>query len=107
MKRFQGSLSRIGLAVGVSLVFSVLVDVCLRKGIADPAGSTIERSLPTLGFSNVRDVNVGKTIRFVIEAEDEKEAHEKVESICSTFLTNPVIEEATITVENMDQVEGN
>jgi len=107
MKRFQGSLSRIGLALGVSLLFSVLVDVCLRKGIADPAGSTIERSLPTLGFSNVRDVNVGKTIRFVIEAEDEKEAHEKVESICSTFLTNPVIEEATITVENMDQVEGN
>ena len=28
-----------------------------------------------LGFSNVRDVNVGKTIRFVIEAEDEKEVH--------------------------------
>jgi phosphoribosylformylglycinamidine synthase len=107
MKRFQGSLSRIGLALGVSLLFSVLVDVCLRKGIADPAGSTIERSLPTLGFSNVRDVSVGKIIRFVIEAEDEKEAHEKVESICSTFLTNPVIEEATITVENMDQVEGN
>jgi phosphoribosylformylglycinamidine synthase PurS subunit len=52
-------------------------------------------------------VSVGKIIRFVIEAEDEKEAHEKVESICSTFLTNPVIEEATITVENMDQVEGN
>ena len=42
--------------LGVSLVFSVFVDVCLRKGIADPAGSTIERSLPTLGFSNVRDV---------------------------------------------------
>ena len=98
---------RIGLALGVSLIFSVLVDVRLRKGIADPAGSTIERSLPTLGFLNVRDVSVGKTIRFVIEAENEKEAHEKVESICSTFLTNPVIEEATITVENMDQVEGN
>ena len=107
MRRFQGSLSRIGLVLGVSLVFSVLVDICLRKGIADPAGSTIERSLPTLGFSNVRDVSVGKTIRFVIEAENEKEAYEKVESICSTFLTNPVIEEAEITIENLEQVKGN
>ena len=107
MRRFQESLSRIGLVLGVSLVFSVLVDVCLRKGIADPAGSTIERSLPTLGFSNVRDVSVGKTIRFVIEAENEKEAHVKVESICSTFLTNPVIEEAEITIENLEQVKGN
>ena len=107
MRRFQESLSRIGLVLGVSLVFSVLVDVCLRKGIADPAGSTIERSLPTLGFLNVRDVSVGKTIRFVIEAENEKEAHEKVESICSTFLTNPVIEEAEITIENLEQVKGN
>ena len=98
---------RIGLALGVSLIFSVLVDVRLRKGIADPAGSTIERSLPTLGFSNVRDVSVGKTIRFVIEAENEKEAHEKVESICSTFLTNPVIEEAEITIENLEKVKGN
>ena len=98
---------RIGLALGVSLIFSVLVDVRLRKGIADPAGSTIERSLPTLGFSNVRDVSVGKTIRFVIEAENEKEAHEKVESICFTFLTNPVIEEAEITIENLEKVEGN
>ena len=107
MRRFQESLSGIGLVLGVSLVFSVLVDVCLRKGIADPEGSTIERSLPTLGFSNVRDVTVGKTIRFVIEAENEKEAHEKVESICSTFLTNPVIEEAEITIENLVQVERN
>ena len=66
MRRFQESHSRIGLAVGVSLVFSVLVDISLRE-----------------------------------------EAKNKVESICSTFLTNPVIEKAKITIENTDQVEGN
>ena len=68
MRRFQESHSRIGLAVGVSLVFSVLVDISLREGIADPEGSTIERSLPTLGFLGVRDGGVVKTIRFTIEA---------------------------------------
>jgi hypothetical protein len=35
-----------------------------RPGIADPQGSTIERSLPTLGFEGVRGVRVGKSIRF-------------------------------------------
>ena len=38
------------------MIFDVQVEVLLRPGIADPAGSTIERSLPTLGFDGVRDV---------------------------------------------------
>ena len=33
--------------------FDVLVDVRLRGGIADPAGATIERALPALGFDGV------------------------------------------------------
>ena len=40
------------------MIFDVQVEVLLRPGIADPAGSTIERSLPTLGFDGVRDVRV-------------------------------------------------
>ena len=48
--------------------FSVLVEVRLRPGIADPQGATIERSLPALGFDEVAGVTVGKAIRFTIEA---------------------------------------
>src|SRR5438067_8198820 len=33
--------------------FSVLVEVRLRPGIADPQGATIERSLPHLGFDGI------------------------------------------------------
>src|SRR5690242_6714878 len=43
------------------MLFSVHVDVTLRPGIADPQGSTIERSLPTLGFDGVSGVRVGKS----------------------------------------------
>ena len=36
------------------VTFSVLVEVRLRPGIADPQGATIERSLPTLGYRRRR-----------------------------------------------------
>jgi phosphoribosylformylglycinamidine synthase subunit PurS len=78
---------------------SVLVEVRLRPGIADPQGATIERSLPTLGFGSVREVTVGKAIRCTIEAEDADAARRQIEELCQRFLTNPVIEDAAITIE--------
>jgi phosphoribosylformylglycinamidine synthase PurS subunit len=80
--------------------FSALVEVRLRPGISDPAGTTIERSLPTLGFTNVHGVRTGKAIRFAIEADGEDEAHRQVEELARRFLTNPVIEDARVTVED-------
>ena len=81
------------------MIFDVRVEVLLRNGIADPAGSTIERSLPTLGFEGVRDVRVGKSIRFSVEAADGEAARTAVEDMCARFLTNPVIEESVVSVE--------
>ncbi|MCU1357461.1 MAG: phosphoribosylformylglycinamidine synthase [Acidimicrobiales bacterium] len=80
------------------MLFSVLVEVSLREGVADPQGATIERSLPHLGFDGVRGVRVGKSIRFDVEAADEGSARTEVDDLCRRFLTNPVIEDATVTV---------
>ena len=79
--------------------FDVMVDVRLRSGIADPAGATIERALPALGYEGVTEVSVGKTVRFTIEAADAVEATTRAEDLCSSFLTNPVIEDASVIVE--------
>ncbi|HVF75889.1 MAG TPA: phosphoribosylformylglycinamidine synthase subunit PurS [Acidimicrobiales bacterium] len=76
--------------------FSVLVEVSLRPGIADPQGATVERALPALGFDGVTGVRVGKAIRFTIEAADEAAARGAVEELCKRFLTNPVIEDSRI-----------
>lgn len=81
------------------MIFSVHVEVRLREGIADPQGSTIERALPTLGFDGVRDVRVGKSIRFVIDSADEASARAEAEDMCRRFLTNPVIEDAVVELE--------
>jgi phosphoribosylformylglycinamidine synthase len=78
--------------------FDVQVLVSLREGVADPQGATIERSLPTLGFPGVADVAVGKVISFTIDAENEDAARAEVDDLCHRFLTNPVIEDASVTV---------
>lgn len=81
------------------MTFTVLVEIRLREGIADPEGTTVERSLPALGYEGVEDVRVGKAIRFTVEAEDEAQARARVEELCDRFLANPVIEDSFITLE--------
>jgi phosphoribosylformylglycinamidine synthase len=83
--------------------FSVVVEVQLRDGVADPQGATIERSLPQLGFEGVSDVRVGKCIRFTVDSSDEESARREVEEMCSRFLTNPVIEDSVIRIEALVQ----
>jgi phosphoribosylformylglycinamidine synthase PurS subunit len=80
------------------MIFSVLVETRLRPGVADPQGATIERSLPALGFEGIHGVRVGKCFRFELEAEDEAAAKAQAEDVCRKLLTNPVIEDAVVTV---------
>ena len=82
-------------------MFAVVVEVQLREGVADPQGATIERSLPHLGFDGVSGVRVGKCIRFTIEAADEVAARREVDEMCARFLTNPVIENAVVRIEQL------
>ena len=79
--------------------FSVLVEVKPREGLADPEGATIERAVAALGFSGVEGVRVGKAIRFTVEAPDEEAARAEVVELCRRLLTNPVIEEASVSIE--------
>lgn len=81
--------------------FSVVVEIQLRAGVADPQGATIERSLPALGFGGVSEVRVGKCIRFAVEAGDEDKARAEVDDLCRRFLANPVIEDAAVRLEPM------
>lgn len=80
------------------MIFPVLVEVRLREGIADPEGATIERALPALGFSGVDGVRVGKSVRFTVDATDEAGARAVVDDLCQRLLTNPVIEDALVTI---------
>ena len=73
---------------------SVIVEVTLRTGIADPEGATIERALPALGFTGVRAVRAGKLFRFDVEAESADQALSTAQALAERLLSNPVIEDA-------------
>ena len=78
-----------------SVNYSVVVDVTLRDGIADPEGATIERALPALGFSGVTDVKAGKSFRMTIDALSETDALERATALAERLLSNPVMEDAS------------
>ncbi|MDQ6783807.1 MAG: phosphoribosylformylglycinamidine synthase subunit PurS [Actinomycetota bacterium] len=78
--------------------FAVFVEVTLREGISDPQGATIDRALPALGFDDVSGMATGKAFRFTVEATSPAAAGERAGELCRRFLTNPVIEDASVTV---------
>jgi phosphoribosylformylglycinamidine synthase subunit PurS len=76
--------------------FSFEVLVSLKSGLADPAGKAVMSALPTLGWSNVAEVHVGKHIEVVVEAADEAAARAQVDEMAERLLSNPVIEDYRI-----------
>ena len=81
------------------MTFTVVVEVSLRTGIADPEGATIERALPALGFQGISQVRAGKCFRLNIEAASETEALERAIALADRLLSNPVIEQSSARIE--------
>ena len=50
----------------------------------------------------MRHVRVGKLIRVEIEGTDQAAGEAEVADLCQRFLTNPVIEDSTVTVTALD-----
>ena len=84
--------------------FEARIEVMHREGILDPAGATVERALPALGWENVSEVAIGKTIRLRVEAASTEEARTQVDAMCRKLLANPVIEDYTISVTELADV---
>ncbi|HET7529914.1 MAG TPA: phosphoribosylformylglycinamidine synthase subunit PurS [Mycobacteriales bacterium] len=73
----------------------VVVDVMLKPEILDPQGQAIVRALPSLGFSEVREVRQGKHFELEVDGDDPQGIGRQV---AETLLANPVIEDFTITL---------
>ena len=76
----------------------VIVDVMLKPEILDPQGRAVQGALGRLGLSGVGDVRQGK--QFVIELEGDLDDARRatLEELAGELLSNPVIENYTITV---------
>jgi phosphoribosylformylglycinamidine synthase subunit PurS len=73
--------------------FTFQVLVTLKDGLSDPQGKAVESALPALGWTNVREVRVGKHIKLDVDADDDATARAQVEAMALRLLSNPVIED--------------
>jgi len=71
----------------------VKIFVSLKRGVLDPQGKAIERSLHTLGYPEVQDVRMGKYLELDIDAVSREAAAIRIREICDKLLANPVIED--------------
>jgi phosphoribosylformylglycinamidine synthase subunit PurS len=72
------------------------VVVMLKPGMADPQGRAVQDALPTMGWSGVTEVRVGKHVELTVEAESEDAARALVEQVAGRLLSNPVIEDGRV-----------
>ena len=69
------------------------VVVTLKQSVLDPQGLAVGRALGSLGFSEVKDVRLGKIIELEVDSKDKAEVKKRVEQMCEKLLANTVIEE--------------
>lgn len=72
----------------------VRVHIKLKPSLLDSAGRTVAGSLAKLGFEEVGDVRIGKTIDLRVAFVDEA----RIRSMCERLLANPVIEDYSFEV---------
>jgi phosphoribosylformylglycinamidine synthase PurS subunit len=81
-------------------VARVVVDVMPKPEILDPQGKAVHGALPRLGFTGVSDVRQGKRFELEVEGEATDEVLDSVRQMAETLLSNPVIENFTVRVED-------
>lgn len=82
--------------------FKAEIDVMPLKVLLDPQGKAVTSGLQNMGFTQVKDVRVGKHISVELEAENESAAKAKIEEACKKLLVNQVMEFAEISIVAAD-----
>ncbi|WP_127479565.1 phosphoribosylformylglycinamidine synthase subunit PurS [Nocardioides pantholopis] len=83
----------------------VVVDVMPKPEILDPQGKAVLGALPRLGFAGVTDVRQGKRFELEVDGEVTDEVLARVHEMAETLLSNPVIENFAVRVEDSSGAE--
>lgn len=72
------------------------VSIERKPGLSDPEGTTTNKALHDLGFTDVTAVSFGRNVTISVDAADESAARSAVAAMCDKLLANPVMESYTI-----------
>ena len=78
------------------------IHVTLKPVVNDPPGLSIRDALHNLGYSHVSAVRSGKYIKLYLEADDQTQATASVDDMCRRLLANPVIEDYSFELEQVE-----
>lgn len=70
-----------------------------KPEILDPQGKAVLGALSRLGFAGVADVRQGKRFELEIDGEVTAEVLAEIERMAETLLSNPVIEDYSVRVD--------
>ncbi len=73
--------------------------VTLKKEVLDPQGKVVNQTLKNMGCENIMDVRQGKYFEIKISETDKKKVKNITEEICKRLLSNSVIEDYKINLE--------
>ncbi len=68
----------------------------LKSDILDAPGRVVAERLVDMGFSEVKDVRIGKIIELELEAVDREAIEERVAQMCEKLLSSAVVEDYAI-----------
>lgn len=72
--------------------------ITLRPEILDVQGQTIQTSLQSLGFSNVKSIRVGKVVEIEMTDALTSASLESIQKMSRELLANPIIEDFKVEV---------
>ena len=78
--------------------FIAEIDVMPLKALLDPQGKPVSASMSNVGLSEITNVRIGKHITLELEADDETDAKNKVDSACQQLLCNQIMEGYEFTI---------
>ncbi len=78
--------------------FEAHINVMPHKALLDPQGKAVSGSMQNIGLPQITNVRIGKRITLEIEAANETEANEMIETACKKLLANLIMESYDFTL---------
>jgi len=74
--------------------------ITLKTGILDPQGKAVQQSLHHLGYTEVKEVRLGKYIEIELSPGPPEDTKKRVDEMCRKLLANTVIEDFRYELES-------
>lgn len=93
-----------GVRAGTGRRWRAEIIVLPKEGVNDPAGVAVKGGLHSLGYEEVGEVRVGKTLHVNLIARGKGDAERRAHQMCDELLANPIIESYQVSVHELEMV---